>query len=634
LQPPTAEVRAEQPPAERERRGSSRLELGIVVGLVVVLCVPLVVALVSLHGSRWYPLLDMAGTEMRLRDISAGHPPLIGLFGRIGTLTRGGSHPGPLSFYALWPVWRLFGGSSFGLYVSMVALDMVAIGLSIWMAWRRGGLAVAAGVAAALAVLMRAYGTFLLTLAWNPYIPVLWWFVFLLAAWSVLDDDLAMAPIGLLAAAMCMQTHIPYLGLAGGTAACVGAIAIYRVVARRRPGARRSVWWLVGGATLFAVLWVPPLVDQITHSPGNFSVIYQYFRSPPEPPIGLARGVGVFLSQLNPVKLVSSTIGHDGLPLIASGSRVPGALLLAAFVGSAVVAVRCRARTLIQLDIVLGIATLLGVVSAARIFGLVFDYLLLWAWGLTALMLFAVGWSIVVLVSRYREKSVAQGQAGAVQRSRQILVGALGAVVVVALSAFTVSASHAHVQMPRINSSVAVLAPATAQTLRSMRADGERGPYLVTWLPDEQALGAQGFGLVDALERDGLNVRTDAQTGRYQPDDTPNHALDPAAARVEVHLATGGPQILKWERDARFHEIARYDGRTAAERSEYAHLRAQLISALRRAGMTSLVPRVDTDLLGIYWTDGIPRRAHDAIARMFTLGVPAAVFVGTPRQPD
>jgi hypothetical protein len=591
------------------------------VGLVFVLCVPLVVALVSLHGTRWYPVLDMAGTEMRLRDISAGHPPLIGLFGRIGTLTRGGSHPGPLSFYALWPVWRLFGGSAFGLQASMVVLDVVAIALCIWMAWRRGGLPVATGLAAALAVLMRAYGAYLLTLAWNPYIPVLWWIVFLLAAWSVLDDDFAMAPIGLVAAAMCIQTHISYLGLVGGTTACVGAVAIYRLVTGRRPDARRSaVWWLVGGAALFAVLWIPPIVDQINHSPGNLSVIYDYFRSPPQPPIGLAHGFSVFLSQLDPVNLVTRTIGHDGLPLTVSGSRVPGALLLVAFVASVGVAARRREHLLLQLDIVLGAATVFGVISAARIFGPVFDYLLLWAWGVAALMLLAVGWSVVVLA-----------RAATAPRAVQALVGALVVVVLVASAVLTSSASRARVQVPQLNASLAALAAPTARTLRAMRADGQRGPYLVTWSPDVQGIGAQGYGLVDALDRDGLDVRSDAGLGQYQPDDTARHVTKPAAAPVEVHLATGRAQIQRWQADKRFREIAGYDGRTGAQAHEYEQLRTQLVDELRRAHLRRLAPLVDTDLLGIFFADGAPARARNLIARMFLLGVPAAVFVGPPR---
>jgi len=47
----------------------------------------------------------------------------------------------------------------------------------LWMALRRGGRPVLLAMFVVIAVLMRAYGAYLLTLPWNPYLPVLWWFV-------------------------------------------------------------------------------------------------------------------------------------------------------------------------------------------------------------------------------------------------------------------------------------------------------------------------------------------------------------------------------------------------------------------------------------------------------------------------
>ena len=213
------------PAAHRPSAGSIAVTALLFAGLLFVLAFPLLVALVELRRPHWYPLLDMAQTEIRVRDVTA-HTPLIGLAGRIGPFgPNGGSHPGPLSFYALWPVWKLFGGSSYGLFASTVVLDIVAMGLSLWMALRRGGRTLLIAIAAVLAVLTRAYGAFLLTLPWNPYLPVLWWFVFLLAVWSVLADDLAMLPVAVIAGSMCMQTHISYLGLIGGLAAFTVAVA-------------------------------------------------------------------------------------------------------------------------------------------------------------------------------------------------------------------------------------------------------------------------------------------------------------------------------------------------------------------------------------------------------------------------
>ena len=129
-----------------------------------------------------------------------------------------------------------------------------------------------------LAVLTRAYGAFLLTLPWNPYLPVLWWIVFVLAVWSVLADDLAMLPIVVFAGSLCMQTHISYFGLIGGLV-LVAAIVVGRTAFERRAdaGARRALWrW--GGISVATgiVLWIPPVIDQFAHSPGNLGIIRDY----------------------------------------------------------------------------------------------------------------------------------------------------------------------------------------------------------------------------------------------------------------------------------------------------------------------------------------------------------------------
>ena len=64
------------------RRVAVLVWLGFVVGFVV--------ALVAIARPRWFPILDLAQTEMRLRDVFTAHPPLIGLPGRIGTLPASG----------------------------------------------------------------------------------------------------------------------------------------------------------------------------------------------------------------------------------------------------------------------------------------------------------------------------------------------------------------------------------------------------------------------------------------------------------------------------------------------------------------------------------------------------------------
>jgi hypothetical protein len=223
---------------------------------VALVSLPLVVALVALAGRDWYPVLDLAMTELRVRDVGSGETPLIGLPGRIGRLPEQGSHPGPLSFYLLAPVYRIFASSSYGLEVGSVLLGIGAIAASLWLAQRRGGKPLVLAVAAALVLLVRGYGTEVLVQPWNPYLPLLFWVVVLLAAWSVLAGDQFMIIVLVAAGSLCAQTHVPYLGLVLGLlAVCIVASALdwIRHPVRRNNIVRSSQLALL----VAAVLWVP-----------------------------------------------------------------------------------------------------------------------------------------------------------------------------------------------------------------------------------------------------------------------------------------------------------------------------------------------------------------------------------------
>ena len=615
---------ATEPGAPVPERQPGRANRMLFWALLVVLAFPLVVALIELRRPHWYPLLDMAQTEIRVRDISTGHPPLIGLAGRIGPFgPNGGSHPGPLSFYALWPVWRLFDGSSYGLFASTVALDVVAIGLALWMALRRGGRTMLAGIAAVLALLTRAYGAFLLTLPWNPYLPVLWWFVFVLAVWSVLADDFAMLPVAVVAGTFCMQTHISYLGLVGGLVLVTVVVLAWRGLRGRGDAdARRGLLrWAGISAAIGVVLWIPPFIDQFAHSPGNLGIIRDYFSHPPDATIGFGRGIGVLLAQLDPWKFLTRTLVHDGGALEVSGSRVPGALFLALFVVSVIVAWQLRRRLLLLLDGVIGVALALGLVSSARIFGTVWFYLMLWAWGIVALMVFAIGWAAVELV-RARGAPAGPGPGPAAR----VGAAALVAVTVVSSVVFAFQAASVTVQTPRLNETLGAVVGPTADALTKLRQRGDRGPYLVTWLPDAEAIGSAGFGLLNELDRRGFDVRAEEP---FRPGATRYHVIDARKPSLEVHLATG-PDIANWQHDSRFTEVASFDPRSDAERAEFARLHAQVVADLERDGLRALVPQVDDNLFMLALATNVPLATRSSISDMLDLSMPMAVFIGPP----
>jgi hypothetical protein len=590
-------------------------------GVGALLSIPIVVALVVLHSPRWFPLLDWAQTEIRIRDIVSGHPPLIGLAGRIGPFgANGGSHPGPLSFYVLWPFWALWGQKPYGMQFGTGVLDITAIALSLWMGYRRGGLRVALVVALVLVVLMRAYGAFLLTLPWNPYLPVMWWFVFLIAMWSVLCDDFAMLPIAVLAGTFCMQTHISYLGLVAGVIGFVGVVLVVFLLMRwKQKDARNAILvWGLTSLALLLVLWVPPVIEQVVHDPGNLSTIQKHFSNPPDPPIGFGQGVKVLLSQLNGAKIGGAALVKDGTARPVEGAVWPGVLLLIAWVASVAVAFWKRVRTLIWLDVVIGVALLLGVFSAARIFGDVWFYLVLWAITLNVLMLMAILWAIAAAIGKNLERPL----------TARALVVAVSLIAIVA-GIFTVNAARVNVMSPRLNAQLAALTPPTIATLKQMERDGQRGPYLVTWLPEAQGIGAEGYGLLNEMLRYNLDAKADEV---FRPGATRYHVIDRAKTTMQVHLATG-VDIERWRRDPRFHEVAYYDPKSPTELAEFNALHQQVVDELQREGLSAHVHEVDDNLLMLSLLPSVPADTRAKMSKMLAYGLPAAVFVGPVADP-
>jgi hypothetical protein len=614
-----AEARAvEHPEAQHVRSVRAWLPEHPVAVLTALIAFPLVVALVVLHRTHWYPLLDMAETEMRIRDVASTHPPLIGLAGRIGPFgPNGGSHPGPLSFWVLWPFYELFGARAWALEAATVVVNVIAVGLALWIARRRGGLAAVLGVALLAALLTRAYGASLLTLAWNPYLPVLWWFVFLLAVWSVCCDDFAMLPVAVFAGAFCMQTHISYVGLiAGLTAFMVGAVVVSAVRHRDDPRTRRRVIaWSAVALALEVVLWIPPVIDQIVHTPGNLSTIQDYFSNPPETPVGVPDGVRLLLTQLDLRRLLTGPVSTAAVHIAV----VPGALLVGAWFVAVLASRRLRNRALTVLHVVIGVTLVLGTITAARIFGVVFYYLLLWARGLSALMLLGIGWTVAGFIARRLD---ADSSVRVARGARVILAAA----VVMTVALFAVSATNVEVQTPRLNETVGRVVPPTAAALTRLERDGNHGPYLVTWLPDALAIGSQGYGLLNELLRRGFDVRAAAA---FRPGATRYHIIEPERANTEVHLATGS-DIERWRRDTRYDEITYFDPRSPGERREFDRLRAEVIRDLQRARLTQQVRDVDGNLLMLGLDAHVPDIDRARISRMLDIGMPAAVFIGAP----
>jgi hypothetical protein len=587
---------------------------------------PLIVAVIALAQRRWFPVLDLAMTEFRVRDVGGRYTPLIGLPGRIGTFPDQGSHPGPLSFWLIAPGYRLFGSSAWAMEAATVTIQVAWIGVALWIGHRRAGVAGLVVVAAVLAVLTRGYGLTVLVQPWNPYLPVFAWIVVLLATWSVLcGDHMMLVPLAV-ASTYCAQTHIPYLTIAGA----LGLLSVGVVLVRcwrsddRRSFVRPLAW--TGG--VFAVLWLAPLADQIRRDPGNIRRLLDHFTSPTEEAIGLRRAFEVLLRHLDVVDghaaLLTGTQRFVQVGLEPDGRVWPGAVLLALWIGAVVVAVRLRHRSLVALHTVIGVTLVLSLLSMARIFGKVWYYLTLWAWGTTTLMIVAIVWTAVTW---YGTRDAARETPSSTPSTRQVgLVGGLVVAGVVVVSMVVIAPSTDHPE-ERLGETIGELLQPTVDALEQGigSADGPDGRYVVRY-NDSYFFGSQAYGLVSELERAGLDA------GMNEPWRVPvtQHRVIPLEqTTAEVIWATGG-FVDTWRNDDRVVEVAAYDPRSDEERAESDELRSALIEDLKADGLDDLIPLVDTDLFAMYLDPRLSAASQERVEAMLVFGRETAVFIGPP----
>lgn len=589
----------------------------------VVVGLPLIAAVVALHGRPWFPVLDLAMTEFRVRDVFGGDTPLIGLPGRIGVYPNEGSHPGPLSFYLLAPTYRALGASSWALEVATVVVHLAAIATAVWIGARRLGWRGVIMVAALLTLVTRGYGQVALTQPWNPYLPLLAWIVVLLATWAVLCGDHRIVVVLVVAATFCAQTHVPYLPLGVGMVV-VGLVALARQVRRstghdRRTAMRSLVW----GAGAGLVLWLPPLIDQLVRSPGNIRQLLSHFGSPPEAAIGVVEGARVVLRHLD----VWGGLGGQlfGTATFSdSRSVVGGAITLALWVAAVAVTWRVGPRQLRALHITVAVALALNAVSTARIFGRVWFYLTLSLWGIATLMAGAIVWSGLVMWRRHRPAAATTAGAATV-----VAAGVLAVVGSAASSiAFAASAQHPE---ERLSTAVGELSTPTYDAVVDGigAATGVDGAYVVRW-SDAADIGSPGYGLLDELERRGLDVAAD-EFFRFRV--TPQRTRARAGADAQIHLATGG-YVERWRAEPDAVEVATYDPRTPAQLAEYAGIEARFIQRLRTEGLDDLVALVDTNLFGMSTDTRLSTADLADLGRLIELGQPMSVFIAPPPSDD
>lgn len=616
---PTPGARVRDIPARFTAATASARPWMVIAGVTAVGAgLPFVVALAALHQPRWYPVLDMAQIELRVRDVGTKNPPLIGLAGRIHGLNHHGSHPGPIGFWLLWPLYKLFGTSAWALQAAAATLNVVAVAVSLWIAQRRGGTSAVLGVAVALMLLIRAYGFDELTTPWNPYLPMLWWPVFLLAVWSVLRGDVPLLPVAAFAGSLCAQTHVPYVPLVAGVGALAVLVLAVRSIRGGIPGGwRRAAPWAGASVGLLVVLWLPPVIEQMTRSPGNLAVIRDAFTHPTDRPVGVgSEALRTWLGYLDAWGLLEP---YPSAGLV--GNAVPGlgVATLVVWLGAVAVAWRMRRWDLLDLHLVVAAALVLGFVSITRIFGPIWFWLALWSRGTTMLLVVATVWTAAVAL---RHTSWATPE-----RARAALAGA--AVATAALLTYDATDTRLPPSEARDSVVLAHIAPATARALRTgdVPGGGVDGRYLVLFDEDPFDLGATGEGLVLELEREGFDVGV---TERFGPDMVPHRVLRPDEATAAIHQVVGTAAVARWRAMPGAVEVAFHEPRSAEQLARYNRDYRKVVQEMERIGRDDLVGRLAVGLTALVFDESVPQDIRDEVAVLVEYDQPTAVFVSPP----
>jgi hypothetical protein len=461
-------------------------------------------------------------TELVTRDVGR-YDVELGPFSRDGW-----HHPGPAMYVLLAVPYRLLGSTASALDVGALVINGASVvGMAV-IARRRGGLAPAVLTLVGCALVMRSFGPDEVRLPWNPYVTLLPYALLVFLTWAMTCRDRWALPLAVGVASFLAQSHIGYVALAAPLLAFGAAWLVGSVLRQRREeGSTASLGPLVRpvlvALAVGTVMWMPPLVEEITGDPGNLTRAWEWFRgggTHAEPARGYLLGWRLVTSQYG----VPPEWLFGERPL--AGVAEPGYLydpmapvLLVLVAGALYLLWRSRPEGSGHLVAVWLAASVAGVVATARTVGPVYEYRVGWVrvLGMVAGIITAwAGWSALVAWRPALE--------------RRVLVPASLAVLAVLALGGSVTHVNAGRPQPRESAALAALVPGVVDGL-----PGGDGPVLVDGAMSFEA-NVLASGLLLQLERRGVDARLvagDRSAGEHRMDDGPPR-------RAWLVVATGG----------------------------------------------------------------------------------------------
>ena len=319
---------------------------------------------------------DMAILELFTRNVFHGGQ-LLGAYSRFGF-----HHPGPLLFYLFAPAYELGGQSFSALLATAVTVNAACVGTISTLVWRTGERPLALWLTVCLSLYLLYLEPDVLCSAWNPHLAILPYALTVVAFGCWLAGQRWALPIGAVAGSIAVQAHVSFVVPMAFVLVGAMVIVLGRASMKRPP--MGGVSWtglrapVAAASGLAGMLWLPVVLEQLLHSPGNLTRLLEFAASAPsdhtfgEALAAVTSWSGAFV--LAPAGWASRTPLSDHAVVATHAVTALLMVLLAALF--------CDRSARTQIHRMLGGVALLSLVGAivvtSRINGPMSDYLVRW----------------------------------------------------------------------------------------------------------------------------------------------------------------------------------------------------------------------------------------------------------------